>query len=43
LGTQLAAKIQDREKWKEQPAQVAVPRQALVDEVRKLIERHRPV
>lgn len=41
LGSQLSAKIQDREAWKEQPAQVSVPRQDLVTEVRKLIERHR--
>ena len=41
LGSQLAAKIQDREEWKEQPAQISASRSALVSEVQKMIERHR--
>lgn len=42
LGSELSKKIQDHEEWREQPAQVSVPRAELVAETRKLIARHRP-
>lgn len=39
LGARLAAEIETNEEWKAQPAQVEVPRSALVDEVRAMIAR----
>ncbi len=39
LGAELSKKIKDREEWKEQPAQVTVPRGELVAAVRKMMER----
>ncbi len=43
LGKQLSKEIKDHEKWKEQPAQVSVPRADLVSGVRELLDRHREV
>ena len=40
LGAKLSKEIKDREKWKEQPAQVSVPRGDLVAGVREMLERH---
>ncbi|MCP3960248.1 MAG: histidine--tRNA ligase [bacterium] len=40
LGKKLSREITDREKWKEQPAQVSVKREDLVSGVRSLLERH---
>ncbi len=40
LGARLSKEIKDREKWKEQPAQISVPRAELVAGVRKLLDRH---
>ena len=40
LGKQLSKEIKDREKWKEQPAQISVPRNELVAGVRQLLDRH---
>lgn len=39
LGARLAAEIETNEEWKAQPAQVEVPRSALIDEVRAMIAR----
>ncbi|MXU65291.1 histidine--tRNA ligase [Oceanomicrobium pacificus] len=39
LGARLAAEIETNEEWKAQPAQVEVPRDALVAEVRAMIAR----
>ncbi|HEU0221201.1 MAG TPA: His/Gly/Thr/Pro-type tRNA ligase C-terminal domain-containing protein, partial [Paracoccaceae bacterium] len=39
LGAKLAAEIASNEEWKAQPAQMEVPRDALVAEVRKMIAR----
>jgi len=43
LGTELAAEITDRDEWRKgQPAQVSVPRDRLVEEVRAILARHAP-
>jgi histidyl-tRNA synthetase len=39
LGTRLAAEIETNEQWKAQPAQIEVPRERLVEEVRAMIAR----
>lgn len=40
LGAKLSKEIKDRDRWKEQPAQISVPRAELVAGVRKLLDRH---
>ncbi len=40
LGARLSKTITDRDEWKEQPAQISVPRAELVAGVRKLLDRH---
>lgn len=40
LGARLSKEIKDREKWKQQPAQVTVAREGLVAGVRQLLDRH---
>ncbi|MBD3625975.1 MAG: ATP phosphoribosyltransferase regulatory subunit, partial [Rhodobacteraceae bacterium] len=39
LGARLAAQMETHDEWKSQPAQIEVPRAALVEEVRKMIAR----
>jgi histidyl-tRNA synthetase len=39
LGARLAAEIETNEQWKAQPAQIEVPRERLVEEVRAMIAR----
>ena len=41
LGARLAAEIETNEAWKAQPAQVEVPRERLVAEVRAMLDRAR--
>ena len=40
LGSKLSKTITDRDEWKEQPAQISVPRAELVAGVRRLLARH---
>ncbi|MEM7583107.1 MAG: histidine--tRNA ligase [Acidobacteriota bacterium] len=40
LGSKLSKQIKDREQWKEQPAQVSVPRDGLVAGVQEMLARH---
>ena len=40
LGSKLSKTIKDRDEWKEQPAQLSVPREELVAGVRRLLDRH---
>ena len=40
LGSKLSKEIKDRAEWKEQPAQISVPRADLVAGVRQLLDRH---
>jgi histidyl-tRNA synthetase len=44
LGAEMSKEIEDNTAWREgQPAQVAIPRARLVEEVVAMLARHRPV